>query len=121
MTQTTMDNAARAGAKEQLAANLRRVIADAEDLLAATAQTDADGSISELRRRIQGSISAATDAVMDSISSARERMADADAVVRERARYAASVSDDYVHDHPWSTIGAAAAVGFILGLLLSRR
>jgi ElaB/YqjD/DUF883 family membrane-anchored ribosome-binding protein len=37
-------------AKEELAANLRRVISDAEDLLAATAG-DSDSRITELRAR----------------------------------------------------------------------
>ena len=108
--------------KEQLLTNLRRIIADAEDLLAATSgQAGTDSRIAELRHRVQSSISSATDAVRDSLSSARSRMADADAIVRQRARQAATFSDDYVHDHPWSTIGAAAAAGLLIGVLLSRR
>ena len=108
--------------KEQLLANLRRIIADAEELLAATSGgPDADTRIAELRRRVGESISSATDAVRDSLSSARERMADADAIMRERARHAANLSDEYVRDHPWSTIGAAAAAGLLIGVILSRR
>ncbi|WP_110690681.1 glycine zipper domain-containing protein [Salinicola endophyticus] len=29
--------------------------------------------------------------------------------------------DRYVHDHPWRAIGAAAAAGAVIGLLLGRR
>ena len=95
--------------KDQLVSNLRRVVSDAEDLLAATAgQTDS--KITELRARAK-----------EHLSMAREKLADADAVVRARARQAAAVTDEYVHDNPWSSIGAAAALGILIGVLLGRR
>ena len=94
---------------DQLVSNLRRVVSDAEDLLAATAgQTDS--KITELRARAK-----------ENLSMAREKLADADAVVRARARQAAAVTDEYVHDNPWSSIGAAAALGILIGVLLGRR
>ena len=34
---------------------------------------------------------------------------------------AAKVTDNYVHEHPWKAIGIAAAIAFLLGLLVSRR
>ena len=95
--------------KDQLVSNLRRVVSDAEDLLAATAgQTDS--KITEFRARAK-----------ENLSMAREKLADADAVVRARARQAAAVTDEYVHDNPWSSIGAAAALGILIGVLLGRR
>ncbi len=95
--------------KEQLVANLRRVVSDAEDLLAATAgQTDT--KITELRARAR-----------ENLLLAREKLADADAALRARARQAAEYTDDYVHDNPWSSIGAAAALGLLIGVLLGRR
>ena len=95
--------------KDQLVSNLRRVVSDAEDLLAATAgQTDS--KITELRARAK-----------ENLSMAREKLADADAVLRARARQAAAVTDEYVHDNPWSSIGAAAALGILIGVLLGRR
>ena len=95
--------------KEQLVANLRRAVSDAEDLLAATAgQTDT--KITELRARAR-----------ENLQLAREKLADADAALRARARQAAEYTDDYVHDNPWSSIGAAAALGLLIGVLLGRR
>ena len=95
--------------KEQLVANLRRVIADAEDLLSATAgQTDS--KMAELRARAK-----------ENLLLAREKLADAESIMRARARKAAEVTDDYVHENPWSSIGAAAAVGMLIGVLLGRR
>ncbi|MBY4594747.1 DUF883 family protein [Ottowia caeni] len=95
--------------KEHLVANLRRVIADAEDLLSATAgQTDS--KMAELRARAK-----------DNLLLAREKLADAEAAMRARARQAATATDDYVHENPWSSIGAAAALGILVGVLLGRR
>lgn len=95
--------------KDQLVANLRRVIADAEDLLHATAgQTDT--KMTELRARAK-----------ENLLLAREKLADAEAAMRARARHAAVATDDYVHENPWSSIGAAAALGILVGVLLGRR
>ena len=96
-------------AKEELVANLRRVISDAEDLLAATAG-DADSKIAELRARARKNLAVA-----------RDKLADADAALRAQARRAMNATDDYVHDNPGSSIGAAAAIGMLVGVLLGRR
>jgi ElaB/YqjD/DUF883 family membrane-anchored ribosome-binding protein len=95
--------------KEQLMANLRRVIADAEELLAATADENS-GKLSELRERIK-----------DHLLVARDKLADAEETVRAQARRMAYAADDYVHDNPWSSIGAAAALGILIGVLVGRR
>jgi ElaB/YqjD/DUF883 family membrane-anchored ribosome-binding protein len=39
----------------------------------------------------------------------------------DRAKAAARVADDFVRDNPWQAMGAAAAVGFLVGVLISRR
>ena len=39
----------------------------------------------------------------------------------DRAKAAARVTDDFVHDNPWQAMGAAAALGFLVGVLISRR
>jgi ElaB/YqjD/DUF883 family membrane-anchored ribosome-binding protein len=39
----------------------------------------------------------------------------------DRAKVAARVTDDFVRDNPWQAIGAAAALGFLVGVLISRR
>ncbi len=95
--------------KEQLAANLRSLIADAEDLLSATAgQTDS--RLTELRTRAR-----------ENLQIAREKLADADAAIRAKTREMAYATDDYVHDNPWSSIGVAAALGLLIGVLIGRR
>jgi ElaB/YqjD/DUF883 family membrane-anchored ribosome-binding protein len=39
----------------------------------------------------------------------------------DRAKAAARVTDDFVRDNPWQAMGAAAALGFLVGVLISRR
>lgn len=95
--------------KDKLMADLQLVLADAEALLAATAG-DASGSMAELRERVQATL-----------SQARSGLIDAQEQVVERAKAAAKATDDYVHDKPWQSVGMAAGVGFLLGLLIGRR
>jgi ElaB/YqjD/DUF883 family membrane-anchored ribosome-binding protein len=106
MTKTTQDTLA---GKEKLVADLQRVIADAEELMQATAH-QTEGKVVELRDRIN-----------DNLREARHKLADAEDAIREKTREMARATDDYVHDHPWRAVGAAAGVGLIIGLLISRR
>ena len=53
--------------------------------------------------------------------SAKLRLQELEGEAMDRARAAARVTDDYVHDNPWAAIGAAAATGFLIGLLMNRR
>lgn len=95
--------------KEQLVNDFKVVVADAEALLKATAGHSSE-KIAEVRAKTEKSISAA-----------RARMAEAQSVVLAKSKEAAKVTDAYVHDHPWKSIGTAAAVGVVVGLLIGRR
>jgi ElaB/YqjD/DUF883 family membrane-anchored ribosome-binding protein len=55
------------------------------------------------------------------LQSAKERLKDLNTAASDNAREAARATDDYVHDHPWQAIGAAAAIGFLVGLMMNRR
>ncbi|HEY9192082.1 MAG TPA: DUF883 family protein [Methyloversatilis sp.] len=95
--------------KEKLVADLKLVIADADELLRATA-SQAGEKVGELRLRMQ-----------ENLTSARHKLADAEAALKEKSREVARATDDYVHDHPWKSIGVAAGVGLLVGLLIGRR
>ncbi|MGZ9057670.1 MAG: DUF883 family protein [Burkholderiaceae bacterium] len=34
---------------------------------------------------------------------------------------AAGTTNDWVHAHPWSTVGVVSGIGFALGLVIGRR
>lgn len=95
--------------KEKLVADFKVVIADAEELLKATAGQAGD-KVGELRGKIQ-----------DHLARAKDSLAEAQEVVVEKAKAVGRATDDYVHDHPWKSVGIAAGVGFVIGLLIGRR
>ena len=39
----------------------------------------------------------------------------------ERAKAAANATNGYVHENPWPSIGVAAGIAFVAGLLVGRR
>jgi ElaB/YqjD/DUF883 family membrane-anchored ribosome-binding protein len=95
--------------KEKLAADFRSVMNDIDALMSATTNK-AEGEATALRARIR-----------ERLDSTKERVLDAQHDAVERAKRAAGATDDYVHSHPWQAIGAAAAVGLALGVLIGRR
>jgi ElaB/YqjD/DUF883 family membrane-anchored ribosome-binding protein len=95
--------------KERLMADLRLVIADAEELLKLSAGQAGDKA-AELRRRVQ-----------ERMDSAKDELARLQSMAAERARDAGKAADNFVHDNPWKAVGIAAGAGLLLGLLLSRR
>lgn len=95
--------------KEQLINEFKVVVADAEALLKATANTG-DVKLSELRAKAE-----------ESLGIAKERIMDIQTEVLAKTKAAAKATDAYVHENPWRSIGFAASLGVVVGLLISRR
>ena len=95
--------------QDKLVNDLKSLMSDAEELLKLTAEQQG-GKLDDLRARIG-----------DRVAIARERLADAEAAIVDTGRKAVRVTDDYVHENPWQSVGVAAGVAFLLGLLVSRR
>ena len=95
--------------KERLIADIQQLLTDAQGILT-DASEHADDHVSRLRAKLSDNV----DKVKDSLHSAKKH-------TRKKAREAADATDEYVHDTPWQSVGVAAAVGFLLGLLVSRR
>lgn len=94
---------------EKLMTDLRLIVADAEELLRATAGQAGEGA-AEVRTKVEASLARARDGL--------SQVQDA-AVVKAKA--AGRQADDYVHEHPWPSIGLAAGIGLVLGVLIGRR
>lgn len=95
--------------KDKLMSDLRVVIADAEELLRMTADQAGEG-VADVRSRVQ----------------ARMNQAKADLLHMQeaavaKAKAAGHATDEFVHENPWKSIGIAAGVGLVLGLLVGRR
>ena len=95
--------------KQKLVADLKLVVADAEELLRATA-SQAGEKVSAARERIQASL-----------GTAKVKLAEAERVLVDKTKDAAKSTDEFVRDNPWQAVGIAAAAGLVLGVLISRR
>ena len=95
--------------KEKLVADLKVVVADAEELLRATA-SQAGEKVSAARERIQASL-----------ATAKVKLGEAERALLEKTKQAAKATDEYVRENPWQAVGIAAAAGLVLGILISRR
>jgi ElaB/YqjD/DUF883 family membrane-anchored ribosome-binding protein len=83
---------------DNLMNDLRAVIANAEELLRATAG-DSGERLQEVRARAEESLRAA----------------------REHLKGAGTELDSQVRAHPWAAVGIAAAIGLVAGVLLARK
>lgn len=59
--------------------------------------------------------------IMGSLRDAKVRLTEVEQASVAKAKAAAKVTDTYVHENPWKAIGLGAAVGVVIGLLISRR
>ena len=103
--ETVMTQQSSASAEDRLVDELHEVVGEAEALLKATANSSGAGS-RELRARVEASL-----------GQARQRLHE----LQDKARAAGKATDAYVHTNPWQAVGMAAAVGVVVGLLISRR
>ena len=95
--------------KEQLIADFKTVVADAEALLKATANQGGD-ELAEVRAKAE-----------ESLRVVKARMTESQAALLVKTKEAAKATDAYVHEYPWKAVGIAAGVGLLIGLLSGRR
>jgi ElaB/YqjD/DUF883 family membrane-anchored ribosome-binding protein len=94
---------------DQLLTDLKTVMNDAEALLRATSAQTGE-KIQEVRARAE-----------ESLRQAKARLSSIEDEALRRAREVADATDEYVRENPWQSVGIAAGVGLLLGLLLARR
>mgnify|MGYP002261267996 CR=1 FL=1 len=92
---------------DKLMDDLRVVVSDAEELLKATAG-QANEKVAAVRARAQASV-----------DQAKVRMATLGDQVTLRSREAVKVTDEYVHDNPWQSIGVAAGFALCIGTAIA--
>ena len=96
-------------ARKKLVDDFKALTTDTEELLRATANQTGERA-SAARARVEERL----DKAKEALDGLRED-------VMERSRAAAEAADRTVRDHPWESVAVAAAVGFLLGMLTSRR
>jgi ElaB/YqjD/DUF883 family membrane-anchored ribosome-binding protein len=100
-------------AREKLLQDFNEVVSDTEQLLKSVAAAGGEKT-QALRANVE-----------QSLKTAKDRLHKLEETAVERTRAAAKATDQYVHGHPWESIGIAAAIagviGIVVGLLLNRR
>ena len=96
-------------AQEILMNDFQTLVSDTERLLEHTKSIAGDQA-DELR-----------DQIHDSLLRARETLQLTEDSLRQRGQAAVTATEDYVQANPWQSVGIAAGVGFLIGLLATRR
>lgn len=95
--------------RETLLDDFSTMLSEAEELLR-RAGNETGERAKDLRAQVEAKLLAA-----------KLRLQELEGEAVDRARAAATATDDYVHENPWIAVGAATAVGFLVGLLISTR
>lgn len=95
--------------KDKLMSDLRVVISDAEELLRMTADEAGEGA-ADLRGRVQ-----------QRMNQAKAELVHLQVAAVAKAKAAGHAADEFVHENPWKSIGIAAGIGLVVGMLVSRR
>ncbi|MFL6674276.1 MAG: YqjD family protein [Massilia sp.] len=97
------------GARDQLMADLKSVIQDAEAWLRHGGQLTGD----ELK--------AAKEKFERTLVNAKDDLIALEQAAVEKAKVAARATDDYVKENPWKAVGLGAALGVVVGMLIARK
>ena len=108
-THLATDPTTPASPRDTLMADLKVVIADAEELLKMTAGQAGDRA-ADIRARIE-----------ERLARARAELTLMQAQAASALRDTGKAADEYVHQNPWTAIGIGAGIGLVLGMLISRR
>ncbi|MGB4073008.1 DUF883 family protein [Pseudomonas sp.] len=95
--------------QDQLLEEFQALVRDTERLLQHSASL-AGEQAEELREQIRSSL-----------GRARSTLHNAEDALHQRGKAALEATEGYVQSHPWQTLGIAAGIGLLLGMLISRR
>jgi ElaB/YqjD/DUF883 family membrane-anchored ribosome-binding protein len=95
--------------KDKLIHDLQAVIKDTEDLLRMTAD-----HVGESADALRARVSARLNLAMNELHQLQNAAMD-------QAKAAGQATEDFVKVNPWKSVGIAAGVGLVVGLLVGRR
>jgi ElaB/YqjD/DUF883 family membrane-anchored ribosome-binding protein len=94
--------------REKLASDFKALIDDVEELLKTTGSQTGEG-VADLRQRLE-----------KKLEEGRKALDEQQKALLEKAREARASTEAYLRENPWTTLGIAAGIGLVLGLLLRR-
>ena len=99
--------------KDTTSENLRAELKSLADTLEEVLNSSADKSkeeVSKLRSKAE-----------QALKESRYRLGETGDALAKQTREASARAEEYVRDNPWTGVGIGAAVGVVLGVLLTRR
>lgn len=99
--------------KDTTSEHLRAELKSLADTLEEVLNSSTDKSKEELSKLRSKAESA--------LKESRYRLGETSDALAKQTREAAAKADEYVRDNPWAGVGIGAAVGMVLGVLLTRR
>jgi len=82
---------------------------------------DSDHVLKDMANSTAAGLAAARANLGTRLTEARYRLDDARTAVTEKAKVAVHTTQEYVLDNPWKVLGIAAAIGLLIGVVISRR
>jgi ElaB/YqjD/DUF883 family membrane-anchored ribosome-binding protein len=73
-----------------------------------------------VREAVGSTLENITDQIETSINSGKFTLAELQKAMVDKTKEAARNTDKLVHENPWTSIGIAAGIGLVIGLLLPR-
>jgi len=95
--------------KGKVVDDFKSIVNDADDLLRATAKVSGEG------------FNLARAKFSEKLQTAKASLVDAEKLIVDKASQAATATDYYVKDNPWTAVGVAAGLGVLIGFLVARR
>ena len=96
-------------ARDQLMRDLKNVISDAESWLRSGSSLSGEDLKADKAKFER------------TIINAKDGLINLEEAVVEKTKATVKATDDYVQENPWKAIGISAAVGVLIGALISRR
>ena len=104
-----MENSMNTTAKDKLVNDFKTVVSDADTLVKETASQSGQ-KLADMRAKTG-----------ESVNAAKAKLLEAQTTAIARTKETAKATDEYVHENPWKSVGIAAGVGLVLGVLMSVR
>src|ERR1035437_4699746 len=113
MMESAMTHSRSQAMMQKLLADFNAVVTEADQLVKFVTDEGGDKA-NALRTKVEKNLNAA-----------KERLRSLEDAVMEKTKATARATDEYVHENPWQTVGIAAGLsvvfGVVIGLLLCRR
>jgi ElaB/YqjD/DUF883 family membrane-anchored ribosome-binding protein len=95
--------------RDKLMSDVKMVVEDADELMRITANQAGERAAD------------ATAHMQNRFKLAKQELARVQEAAIEKTKALGKTTDGYVHENPWKSIGLAAGVGVVVGLLVGRR